>query len=556
MPTELRKTGIDILGDVPWGTHFCQFYDTAEDLVEILVPYFKAGLENSEFCMWVCSKPLGVKEAEKALRAAVPDLDRYLKTGQIEILRHDEWYLQGGTFETQRVLGGWVDKHNGALAAGFEGLRLTGNTRWLEGADWADFTAYEEQVNSVIGKYRMLAVCSYALDKCGAAEVVDVVSNHRFALIRRRGKWQIIRSSEYERADMEIRSLAKFPSENPYPVLRIRSDGTVLYGNTAAEPVLKEKGSSIGEAAPEEWRERVTRALKTGSTEAFELEHGDRVYSFRLAPVREAGYVNWYGRDITEQRRAEAKARGSQHRLLQQQRQRRQHVEAELGRARDALVRTTRLAAIGQMSASIAHDLRNPLGTMRNAVYYLKRRLPEGRPEIGEYLDIIDQEINAADRIISNLLGAARAKEPVKQALDLGRTVQEVFDRLGQTEAIRLRMSLKPDPFTVRADPDQLRQVIHNLVQNAEEAMGHRGEILVEAGRDVDGDAIVFRDTGPGVAPEVRDSLFEPLVTTKAKGIGLGLTICRHIVERHGGTIELIDRGKSGAAFRIRLPRE
>jgi len=556
MPTELRKTGIDILGDVPWGTHFCQFYDTAEDLVEILVPYFKAGLENSEFCMWVCSKPLGVKEAEKALRAAVPDLDRYLKTGQIEILRHDEWYLQGGTFETQRVLGGWVDKHNGALAAGFEGLRLTGNTRWLEGADWADFTAYEEQVNSVIGKYRMLAVCSYALDKCGAAEVVDVVSNHRFALIRRRGKWQIIRSSEYERADMEIRSLAKFPSENPYPVLRIRSDGTVLYGNAAAEPVLKEKGSSIGEAAPEEWRERVTRALKTGSTEAFELEHGDRVYSFRLAPVREAGYVNWYGRDITEQRRAEAKARGSQHRLLQQQRQRRQHVEAELGRARDALVRTTRLAAIGQMSASIAHDLRNPLGTMRNAVYYLKRRLPEGRPEIGEYLDIIDQEINAADRIISNLLGAARAKEPVKQALDLGRTVQEVFDRLGQTEAIRLRMSLKPDPFTVRADPDQLRQVIHNLVQNAEEAMGHRGEILVEAGGDVDGDAIVFRDTGPGVAPEVRDSLFEPLVTTKAKGIGLGLTICRHIVERHGGTIELIDRGKSGAAFRIRLPRE
>ena len=81
-----RKTGIDILGDVPWGTHFCQFYQTKEDLIDILVPYFKAGLKNNEFCMWVTSEPLSKKEAKNSMRMAVPNFDRYLKRGQIEIV--------------------------------------------------------------------------------------------------------------------------------------------------------------------------------------------------------------------------------------------------------------------------------------------------------------------------------------------------------------------------------------------------------------------------------------------------------------------------------------
>ncbi|MCX6069431.1 MAG: ATP-binding protein, partial [Chloroflexi bacterium] len=169
---------------------------------------------------------------------------------------------------------------------------------------------------------------------------------------------------------------------------------------------------------------------------------------------------------------------------------------------------------------------------------------------------IINQEVAAADRIITNLLAVARAKEPVKQHVDLGQTILEALAGTGQAEAVRLRMSLAPDPFMVRADPDQLRQVFRNLVTNAAEALSNGGEIVVEAARDADGDSIVLRDTGPGVTQEVRESLFEPLVTTKARGIGLGLTICRQIIEHHGGSIELIDEGKPGAAFRIRLPRQ
>jgi PAS domain S-box-containing protein len=200
MEDELRNSGIDVIGGVPWGTHFCQFYKTKKDLVDILVPYFKAGLEDNEFCMWVTSEPLMVAEAEEAMRGAVVNFDEYLRRGQIEIIPYDEWYLLGGTFDDDRVLKGWVSKLEQALARGYSGLRLTGNTFWLERNHWQAFTEYEAKVNNVIGKYKMLAICTYCLDKCDGAAVIDVIKNHQFALIKQEGKWDIIESAIYKQA--------------------------------------------------------------------------------------------------------------------------------------------------------------------------------------------------------------------------------------------------------------------------------------------------------------------------------------------------------------------
>ncbi|HEY6003296.1 MAG TPA: MEDS domain-containing protein [Anaeromyxobacter sp.] len=195
----LRETGIDAVGDAPWGTHFCQLYETKDDLADVLVPYFKAGLEADEFCMWVTSPPLGVDEAWQALARAVPDLDAYRSRGRIEILPHTEWYLRGGKFEQDRVLDGWIAKLEAALARGCAGLRLTGNTFWLEKSDWKSFAEYEAAVDAVLGQHRMLALCSYAIDRCGAAEVADVIRNHQFALLKREGRWEIVESFDRRR---------------------------------------------------------------------------------------------------------------------------------------------------------------------------------------------------------------------------------------------------------------------------------------------------------------------------------------------------------------------
>jgi len=203
-----RKTGIPLVGNVCWGTHLCQFYQTKEDLVEILIPYFRAGLENNEFCMWVTSEPLTVGDAKEALAKAVNNLDQYFNKGQIEIVDASQRYTKSGEFEPDRVLQSWLEKEHQALRRGFDGLRLAGNTSWLEKRDWRDFANYETTVDNVIGvigNYRMIAVCSYSVEKCGAAEIADVVKNHQMALIKREGKWEIVESAERKRAEEEMR---------------------------------------------------------------------------------------------------------------------------------------------------------------------------------------------------------------------------------------------------------------------------------------------------------------------------------------------------------------
>jgi len=241
---EKRKTGIEIVGDVLWGTHFCQFYQNKEDLIDILIPYFNTGLKNNEFCMWVTSEPLDEEEVKKAMRKVLPDFDQYLRKGQIEIIPYTKWYLEGGTFDAQRVLHSWVDKLNQALAKGFDGLRLTGNTFWLEKKDWRKFTDYEEEVNNVTGKHRMIALCTYSLDKCEANEVIDVVSNHQFALIKQEGKWNLIESSEHKRTEETLRKaydeLEKRIQERTEELLKINKELQVkITDRKRAEEKLK-----------------------------------------------------------------------------------------------------------------------------------------------------------------------------------------------------------------------------------------------------------------------------------------------------------------------------
>jgi len=209
MEAKLRKTGIDLIGDVSWGTHFCQFYQTKEDLIDILVPYFKAGLENGEYCMWITSDFFSDQEAKEALRKVVHDIDGYLKQGQIEIIPYTEWYIKGGSFDSERILNGWVEKLNQARGKGYGGLRMSGNIFWLEKEDWNDFVDYEEAVDNVIGQYEMMTLCTYCLDKCSAAEIIDVVHNHEFALIKRGGKWELIESSEHKRTEEELKEAMK-----------------------------------------------------------------------------------------------------------------------------------------------------------------------------------------------------------------------------------------------------------------------------------------------------------------------------------------------------------
>lgn len=112
----MRKTGIRVMGDAPWGTHICVFYETKEDLLDTCVTYFEPGLGSNEFCIWAVSDPITQEDAKDSLRRAIADFDRYMAAGQIEIVLGHEWYLKGNQFDLKRITGGWSEKLISALA--------------------------------------------------------------------------------------------------------------------------------------------------------------------------------------------------------------------------------------------------------------------------------------------------------------------------------------------------------------------------------------------------------------------------------------------------------
>src|ERR1700726_1130197 len=207
MASATRKTGIDVVGEMPWGTHFCLFYETKEDLLDTLISYCKSGLESEEFCLWVVAEPLTIEEAIDALKDAVPDLDQYLADPSIEIVSAHDWYLEGGTFDLKRVTGRWHEKLAHASARGYAGVRVTGDTAWLEKKDWKDFCEYEEGLNEAIANQHLAVLCTYPLVACGAVEVLDVVRTHQFALAKRHGSWDVIETAGHKQAKAEIKRL-------------------------------------------------------------------------------------------------------------------------------------------------------------------------------------------------------------------------------------------------------------------------------------------------------------------------------------------------------------
>jgi len=256
-----------------------------------------------------------------------------------------------------------------------------------------------------------------------------------------------------------------------------------------------------------------------------------------------------------ERGRAEEEIHKSQEQLLEQQRRETELAEAKLDTLRRKLVHQTRLATIGQMTASIAHEIRNPLGAVRNAAYLLKRKFPTLTPKLNQYFNIIDQEVSAVDHVIRDMLEMARGKEPKKEPFDLSQTVREIFKGMDVEETARFELRCDPEPFMIVADQGQIRQVILNLVTNAVQATSRQGEVLVELSTAGECILIEVQDNGVGVDAEHRVQLFDPLFTTKAKGTGLGLTICRQIVERHGGVINFQPKEGSGARFCVKLPQ-
>jgi len=231
---------------------------------------------------------------------------------------------------------------------------------------------------------------------------------------------------------------------------------------------------------------------------------------------------------------------------------------SEVKQLKDEIARSERLASIGRLAAGVAHEIRNPLSSIKGFATYFKERYRE-IPEDQKTADIMIQEVERLDRVIGQLLEFARPMNIEKKPISLSALVQHSLKMIGadaHSKGIKINTSISPDIEKALVDPDKMKQVFLNLYLNAFEAMENGGTLFVELRKDDRAGAvlIIISDTGTGIKDEDLARVFDPYFTTKSSGTGLGLAIVHKIIESHGGEVWVESRPAEGTAVTIFLP--
>ena len=326
----------------------------------------------------------------------------------------------------------------------------------------------------------------------------------------------------------------------------------MIYSNQGSQIILERWNCDETKQVPRDIQDIVDSCLEKNESYILEVGTGKKILSLHFTPIQDLGYLNIYGRDITELKIAEAKildySKGLE-KLVEEKKR-------ELLIAQEQLIKQERLATMGKLAGSVGHELRNPLAVINNALYILKLNDKSKNTTTQQYLDIIDQEVASANKIITDLLTFARIKPADLDYAHPKSLVENVLKKFPQPENIIVKNMLADKLDKVYVDSQQIGQVISNLVINAYQAMPTGGELSI-SGKNIDGNVkIEFTDTGVGIAPENLPKIFDPLFTTKLKGIGLGLTVSKILTEINGGKIEVKSALGKGSSFIITLPVE
>ncbi|MFA5170211.1 MAG: ATP-binding protein [Sulfuriferula sp.] len=222
----------------------------------------------------------------------------------------------------------------------------------------------------------------------------------------------------------------------------------------------------------------------------------------------------------------------------------------------DELVQKEKLAMLGQLAENVGNELRNPLGVMSNAVYYLQTMLPDADAGTQEYLNIIKHEITGSERIVAGLLDAARTNPSHIATVDIRELIDQTLARCVIPASVSVEQNLPELLPPLLIDPLQMQQVLHNLIYNAVEAMPEGGALEIRAVADAAAKTVALsvHDTGVGMSAEHLAKLFQPMFTTKSRGIGLGLVVVKNLLEANGGKIEVQSEVGRGSTFIVTLP--
>ncbi|MDY6880665.1 MAG: ATP-binding protein [Thermodesulfobacteriota bacterium] len=302
------------------------------------------------------------------------------------------------------------------------------------------------------------------------------------------------------------------------------------------------------------WVDTYAEVITTGNPATFEryLKELDRCL-YVVAYVPQKGRFAVIVQDISERKRAEEELKEHKDHLEEMVNER----TAELRHAQERLLASERLATLGKFAGSVSHELRNPLAVIGSSVYYLKKKLNDPDQKTMTHLDRISRQVKYSTAIMESLLDLTRMKSLRKEKLDLAVLLNEAISESRIPKTIRVQREMK-EGVLVYGDSQQLHMTFRNIIKNAVDAMNEDGTLTVglEVSEDGEFTETLIKDTGSGIDPEHIPEIFDPLFTTKSRGIGFGLSISQQIVDRHGGFIDVVSEPEKGSSFVVKLPTQ
>ena len=570
-----RPSGVPGIDDLPWGAHFCHFYEQRQDLLDILIPYFTAGLDAGEYCLWVSCDELDPDRAIREFRKHVADADLRLESGQMEIISGEGWYLNHGAFDPRQTLNAIDRKLQEALDLGYSGMRLHGDEAWLTLKTWNDFARYEATLDEFLRGKRLLVLCTYPLEGISGGELFDIAKTHQFSVARRHGDWEIMETAESVRtksaleqinADLEAlveeRSAKLARKQTLYRILaeNMNEAITVFDTNRNRIYVSPSYAQVVGEN-PINGFDNIHPQDRAAVDHAWDKALEGNPQSVTYRHIRRDGSIHWLECSVML-----AEFEGDM-RMLAVTRDVTERISLE-----EQLNHAQKMEALGRLAGGVAHDFNNLL----TAIYgYAELAISDLPPNHAANMSVSEIKLAAerAQRVTGQLLIFSRRDTRQPQVVDvqtLLRGLEQMF-RLLLRENIIFELQLSDEALPVFIDPAQLEQLLVNLVANARDATSAGGKVSISADRIDTSDRptglpafvtpgryarIRVSDTGSGMSEDSVAKAFDPFFTTKPPGVGtgLGLSMVFGIAKHAGGYVWIDSEQLRGTIVSVLLP--
>jgi PAS domain S-box-containing protein len=588
MVEELRPTGIDVIGSVPWGTHFCHFYETKKDLLAILVSYFQAGLENNEYCLWVTAPHITVHEALTALKNGVPDFDRHVQEGRMEILNYTDWYHRNEKIDLKNAVPAVLDRLRIAEQLNCAGLRANGDETWINRKDWKKFIAYERKLTPFIVQKPVLILCTYPLGDCVAAgDILDIALVHECTIARRKGRLEVLEVPEIKRSKAQIQhknellqidvaerttQLAKvssilgesqsrlrtiFDTTNIAFLLVDRDMKVLTYNAMASQWSLASFGKSLKEGVnfvgllkedrKEALKDRVDEAM-AGNAVYYETNYPQRNgvmvwYAISINPVKDAG-DHIIGLCCSATNITAAKL-------------------AEFERVRISNDLVARNKDLEQFAYVVSHNLRAPLANIISLSNMLKDKdiTDNEQRELEEFLFQSTAKLDEIVKDLNQILQIRRDIGEKKVKVTFAQLVNDILTGFSQTireENIQIvtDFSKAAGIYSIKS---YLYSIFYNLISNSIKYRQPDVPLVVEI-RSWTADAMVnvtFKDNARGIDLSLHGEEVFGLYkrfNTDTEGKGIGLYMVQHQVAALGGRISIDSEPMAGSTFLVALP--